>query len=268
MPDMLDQNGTRQPVPQAHVNNPQHREGTATGERRSPPEDLNDNQRRQRPRHEPSYSVSAGRGSRPGNLLPGLPVTGPDTQQGHSSATTTTQQQSPIRQSFSPSNPPHNQPQQNHQFNDFWARRAQTLHTSQQQPNFQRTANFPHQPQVPTVSSATLAPLPFMQQASPFSNYMPPINHSGNNGTMPRGGNYQTYNNSMGGSSLQPPNPAEMPPGTAFSGPIPPQLPAFYQQLPQLGQFHSASYPPSNSVPELGRHGLGVAGPGMYYTPN
>lgn len=268
MPDMFDQTGMRQRGSQAQVNTPQHRDGTAAGERRSPPEDSSDNQRRQRPRHEPSYSVSAaGRGSRPGNFLPGLPVTGPDNQQGHSPATTTSQQQSPVRQQFSPSNS-NIQPQHGHQFNDFWARRAQTLHTSQQQPNFQHTPNFSHQPQASTVGSATLAPLPFMQQAPPFSNYMPPINGSGNNGTIPRAGNYQTYHNPVGNSNLQHPMSAEIPPGASFPGPPPPQPAAFYQQLSQLGQFQSASYPPSNPGPELGRHGLGIAGPGNYYTPN
>ncbi|KUI65925.1 E3 ubiquitin-protein ligase ATL6 [Cytospora mali] len=55
--DMVDQNGVRQRGSQAQNNTPQPRDGTATGERRSPPEDLSDNQPRQRPRHEPSYST-------------------------------------------------------------------------------------------------------------------------------------------------------------------------------------------------------------------
>lgn len=272
MPDMFDQNGVRQRGSQAHANGPQHRDGTAAGERRSPPEDLSDNQRRQRPRHEPAYSASAGRSSRPGTFLPGLPITGSDNQQRHSSVTTASQQISPDRQTFSPTNS-HNQPPHN-QVNDFWARRAQTLHTSQQQqqqqqqPNFQRPPNFPHQPQASNVGAANLIPLPFMQHPPPFPNYVPPINTSANNGSMPRGGNFQPYPNPIGSSSLQPPMPTELPPGTAFSGPPPSHSPAFYQQLPQLGQFQSASYPPSNQGPELGRHGLGVAGLNNFYAAN
>lgn len=264
MPDMFDQGGVRQRGSQAQTNNPQHRDGTTAGERRSPPEDLNDNQRRQRPRHESAYSASAGRGSRPGNLLPGLPTTGPDSNQGHNSVTATSQQQSPVRQPFSPTNSL-NQAQQN-QVSDFWARRAQTLHTSQQQPIYQRAPNFPHQ-QV-NFGSANLAPLAFIQQTPNFSNYVPPINTSANNGTMPRGGSYQPYPSPNGSGNLQPPIPAEMHTvGAAYPGPPPSHPPAFYQQLPQLAQFQSASYPPNNATPELGRNGLGITGHNNYYAP-
>ena len=268
IPDMFDQVGVRQRGSQAHTNNSQHRDGTAAGERRSPPEDLSDTQRRQRPRRESAYSASAGRGSRPGNFLPALPITNPDTHQRHNSVTTTTsQQQSPVRQPFSPTNP-HTQPQHN-QVNDFWARRAQTLHTSQQQqqPPYQRAPNFPHQPQGPALGSANLASLAFMQQAAPFSNYVPPINTSANNGSQPRLRDYPPYPSSNGTNNLQPPMSAELPPGTAYPGPPPSHSPAFYQQLPQLAQFQSASYPPSNGAPELGRHGLGLTGPNNYYAP-
>lgn len=255
MPDMSTQN----------INSSQTREGTAAGERRSLPDDLNDNQRRQRPRHEMLYSASAGSSSRPGNPLPGLPVTGPGAQQGQVPGTVTTQQYSPIRQPIPPFNL-HNQPQHSQQFNDFWARRAQTLHTSQQ-PNLRSAPNLSHQSQIPTIGSAH-GPLPIMQQAPPFSflHHMPPVNSSGNNGTLPRGANHQNYNHPVVSSGLQYQVPAEMAP--AFSGPIPPQLPAYYQQLPQLGQFQSVSYPLPNPVPELGRHDLGITGPGSYYTPN
>lgn len=265
MPDMFVQPWASQGLSQAHASTSQHRDGTVGSERRTPPEDLNDSQRRQRPRHEPAYAASAGRGSRQDILLPGPPLSAPDSQQRHSSVAAMSQQHSPVRQTFSPSHS-YNQPQHN-EVNDLWARRAQTLHTSQQHPSFQRGPNFPHQSQASAVGSATLAPLPFIQHASTLSDYVPPINTSANNGPMPRVGSYQPYHNTNGSSNLQPPMSAEPPPGTAYPGPPPPQSPAFYQQLPQLGHFQNASYPPPDSTQGVARHSLSVAGPNGYYAP-
>ncbi|KAK2609788.1 hypothetical protein N8I77_003272 [Diaporthe amygdali] len=231
-----------------------HRDVSAAGERRAPPEDPSDTQRRQRPRHDSSRAHD----QRHGSLL----LTGAVTEQRYDPSNTASQQHSPVRQPFSPSQL-HNPPQHNHS-PDFWSRRAQNM------PNLQQTtyprASIMHH--AVTNHPATLAPLG--QNFSGYAPASPPVNGSasGYPPQVPHMGNYQNYSAPLGGGSLQAPASAELPLPTSFPGP-PPTHSAFSQQLPHMSQFRNPAYTQYNQSLEYGRADQNVViSSNGFYAPN
>lgn len=230
-----------------------HRDVSAAGERRAPPEDPSDTQRRQRPRHDSPRGIYD---LRHGSLL----LTSAVNDQRYDPSSTATQQYSPVRQPFSPSQS-YNPPQHNH-LPDAWSRRAQNMPNSQQ-PIFPRTPNVSHQSQAATNHPATLAPLgPNSSGFSSYASGSPPVNSSmsGYAPPLPHMGNYTNYSAPLGGGGLQAPTSAELPLPTSFPG-QPPSHAAFSQQLPHLSQFRNPAYTPFNLGPEYGR-------PDGFYAPN
>lgn len=232
-----------------------HRDGSAAGERRAPPEDPSDNQRRQRPRHDPLRAYD----QRHGSLL----LSGAVSEQRYDPSQTASQQHSPVRQPFSPS-------RHSSHLHDAWPLRTQNMPNLQQQSIFPRTSNIPHQTQAAN-HPATLAPLG--PNPSGFSSYAPsspPTSSSigGFPSSLPHMGNYQNYSVPLGGGGLQAPTSAELPLPTSFPGPPPPHA-AFAQQLPHMSQFRNPAYAPFNLGMEYGRADQSVAMANSgFYAPN
>lgn len=222
-----------------------HRETSAAGERRSPPEDPSDTQRRQRPRHDLSRALDQRHG--------GLLLTGAVSEQRFDPSNNASQQHSPVRQPFPPSQS--RSPAQRDHLPDLWPHR--TLNTpALQQSIFPRRSSIPPQPHS-ALHPAALAPLG--PGASGFSSYVPsspPANSSSAAypTPLPHTGSYQNYSGPLGGSGLQAPSSAELPLPTPFPGP--PHT-AFAQQLPQV-QFRSPAYATFNIGAGYGRPGHSV----------
>lgn len=234
-----------------------HRDASAAGERRAPPEDPSDTQRRQRPRHDPSRAYDQRHG--------GLLLTGAVSEQRYDPSNTASQQHSPVRQPFSPSQS-HDSAHRSH-LPDLWPRRTLNM-LNLQQSVFPRTASIPHQAHT-ALHPATLAPLG--PSPSGFSSYVPssPPASSSSGGyptPLPHTGSYQSYSGSLGGGGLQAPASAELPLPTSFPGP--PHA-AFAQQLPHMVQFRNPAYTPFNLGSEYGRPGqsLSMENNG-FYAPN
>ncbi|KAI3398315.1 hypothetical protein diail_9538 [Diaporthe ilicicola] len=240
--DMYHQYAMRPRGAQPHVEG-FSRDVSAAGERRAPPEDPGDTQRRQRPRHDSSRAYD----QRHGSLL----LTGAVSEQRYDPSSTASPQHSPVRQPFSPSQS-YNPPQHNH-LPDFWSRRAQNM-PNLQQPIFPRASNVAHQQHAAANHPVTLAPLG--PNSSIFSSYAPaspPVNGSVSGyPPLPHVGNYHNYSAPLGGGSLQAPTSAELPLPTSFPGPPPPHA-AFSQQLPQMSQFRNPAYTPYDLGIEYGR---------------
>lgn len=237
-----------------------HRDASTAGERRAPPEDPSDTQRRQRPRHDPSRAYD----QRHGSLLLSSAVS----EQRYDPSNTASQQHSPVRQPFSPSQS-YNPPQPSH-LHEVWPRRMQNMPNFLEQSIFPRTSNISHQTQAAN-HPATLAPLG--PNSSSFSGYVPSSpptssSMSGYTPPLPHMGNYQNYSGPLGGGGLQAPTSAELPLPTSFPGPPPPHA-AFSQQLPHMSQFRNPAYATFNLGLEYGRPDQSVAMTNSgFYSPN
>ncbi|KAG8159218.1 hypothetical protein KVR01_010879 [Diaporthe batatas] len=228
-----------------------HREASVGGERRALPEDPSDTQRRQRPRHDPSRALDQRHG--------GLLLTGAVSEQRFDPSNTASQQHSPVRQPFSPTQS--YSPAQRHHLPHLWPHR--TLNAPNfQQSIFPRRPNIPHQPHNP-IHPTALAPLG--PASSGFSSYVPPSPPTNGSSTgylapLPHG-----YSGPLGGSGLQALSSAELPLPTPFPGS--PHA-AFAQQPPQV-QFRSSAYAPFNHGAGYGRPGHGVSMENnSFYPPN
>lgn len=226
---------------------PSHRDGTTRGERRALPEDHNDAQRRQRPRHdalhssrssavptEPSF-MAANRHSPPTSAsqsqslnrdhLPRLPSWQPN------------QQIDPSRRALPPQLP-----------------QPSSLHFS---PNRGQQVQAP-----PSISSIT--PLPLMNLSYPHS--ASSLHNSQLPTVVPREDGYPHYlfqamstsNRDPGFppgylNPLHPPTSGPELPYPSFTPHQPasplPGLPAFFQQLPSTAQFHGSPYPGTSQPP-------------------
>lgn len=235
-----------------------HRDASAPGERRAPPEDPSDTQRRQRPRHDLSRAYDQRHG--------GLLLTGAVSEQRYDPSNAASQQHNAVRQPFSPFQS-HNLAQRSY-LPDVWPRWSENM-PNMQQSIFPRTSNIPHQAQAAN-HPVTLAPLG--PNTSGYSGYVPssPPASSAVGGyppQLPHTGNFPNYSGPLSGSGLQAPTSAELPLPTSYPGPPLPHA-AFAQQLPHMGQFRNPAYTPFNLSTEYGRPDHGGMANNGFYAPN
>jgi hypothetical protein len=233
-----------------------HRDASAAGERRAPPEDPSDTQRRQRPRHDPLRAYDQRHG--------GILITGAVSEQRYDPSNGASQQHSPVRQPSSPSQSHH--PGHRSHLPGLWPRR--TLNLNVQQPVFPRTSSISRQAQT-SLHRATLAPLgPGPSGFSSYSPSSPPAsNPSGGYPTsMPHTSTYPNYSGPLGGSNLQAQASAELPLPTTF--PAPSHAP-FAQQLPHMVRFRNPAHAPFSIGSEYGRPGQSISMENTgFYAPN